>query len=192
MTTMDLHVIPPTGYNDDEVFSVALKHHTLPKDNVWLTAFTRQTKYSKFKTCADKTVDIKLCVCADRLTTRSETIDINIPSEMFGSKTVVQDLDSGCLIILRRDYGSISLALEIANVCVDRTYRFEMYGKAKERVFSKKLPINLELSPKTFYFLTSVNKLVSKDNFPVHLDASIYVKSNGLRKFIELKEVSII
>ena len=173
------------------MFSVALKHHALPKDNVRLTGFTRQTEYSKFKACADKSVDVRLCACAKKQSTGEEAIQNSVPREMFGSKTTVRDLDSGCLLFLRRNYGSIALALEVANVCADRTYRFKMSGTAGEKVFSKELPINLEITPKTFYFLTSVNKLVSKDSFPSNLDAVIYVKKRASKKFKRLKKVSI-
>ena len=186
---MDIHVVPPKGYNEDEVFSVALKHYARPEDNVWLTGFTRQTKYSKFKSCADKSVDVKLCACAKKQVTGADTIQV--PREMFGSRTIVKDLDLGCLLFLRRDYGSIALALEVTNICADRTYKFEMSGSAGEKVFSKELPINLELSPKTFYFLTTVNKLVSKDTFPLTLEATIHLKKRGSKKFKKLRKVPI-
>ena len=52
MTTMSLHVIPPVRYNDDEVFKVSLKQYAQDKDKVWLTSYVRQSKYSKFKSCA--------------------------------------------------------------------------------------------------------------------------------------------
>lgn len=183
ITTMDIHVVPPNGYNEDEVFSVALKHYARPEDNVWLTGFTRQTKYSKFKSCTDKSVDVKLCACAKKQVTGEDTIQV--PREMFGSRTIVKDLDSGCLLFLRRDYGSIALALEVTNICADHTYKLEVSGWAGEKVFSKKPPINLELSPKTFYFLTSVNKLVSKDTFPLTLEAIIHLKKRGSKKCLK-------
>ena len=125
MTSMNLHVIPPTGHNEDEVFKVSLKQYAQDKDKVWLTSYLRQSKYSKFKSCADNSVDIKLCACAKEETasaTKSgETTATGVPSKMFGSETIVIDLDSGCLLLLRRNYAKIALALEVTNICTDRT-----------------------------------------------------------------------
>ena len=93
MTTLNLHVIPPTGYDEDEVFKVSLKQYAQDKDKVWLTSFVRQSKYSKFKSCADNSVDIKLCACAKDETTRAtrsgETTANGVPRKMFGSETIV-------------------------------------------------------------------------------------------------------
>ena len=35
---MDLHVVPPTGFTEDEVFKVSLKNYAKPEDKVWLTS----------------------------------------------------------------------------------------------------------------------------------------------------------
>lgn len=60
-TTMDLRVVPPNGHKEDEIFKVSVKQQAETKDKVWLTSFIRVSRYSKFKSCADKSVDIKLC-----------------------------------------------------------------------------------------------------------------------------------
>ena len=61
MTSMKLHVIPPTGYKEDEVFKVSLKQYAQDIDKVWLTKYVRYLKYSMFKSCVDNSVDVKLC-----------------------------------------------------------------------------------------------------------------------------------
>ena len=143
MTTMDLHVVPPAGFTEDEVFKVSLKNHAKPEGKVWLTSYTWQSRYSKFKTCADKSVDVKLCACAIVQTNLAESLSDGVPSKMFGSETVVKDLHSGCLLFLRRDHGLTSLALEVANVCYNCTYKFKLDGGGTERLFSRTLPVNV-------------------------------------------------
>ena len=188
MTTMNLHIIPPTGYNEDEVFKVSLKQYAQDKDKVWLTSYVRQSKYSKFKPCADNSVDIKLCACAKN---RGEATVNGVPRAMFGSDTIVKDLDSGCLLFLRRDYANVALALEVTNNCSNRTYKFELSGSPGERVYSNPLPIKLELAPRTFYFLTSVNRYTAKDSFPMNFEASVEVKEEHLQEFINLGKITV-
>ena len=195
MTTMDLHVIPPTGYNEDEIFKVSLKHYAKAKDRVWLTSYERQSTYSKFKSCADNSVDIKLCACAKEETARAtksgEATAKGVPRTMFGSETIAKDLDSGCLLFLRRNYAKVALALEVTNVCNNRTYKFELSGSSRERVYSNTLPIKLELAPKTFYFLTSVNMYTTKDSSRLSLEASVEVKEEHLQEFTHLGKIDV-
>jgi len=195
MTTMNLHIIPPTGYNEDEVFKVSLKQYARDKDKVWLTSYVRQSQYSKFKSCADVSVDIKLCACAKGETANTlksgEATANGVPGAMFGSDTIVKDLDSGCLLFLRRDYANVALALEVTNNCSDRTYKFELSGSPGERVCSNPLPIKLELAPRTFYFLTSVNRYTTKDSFPLNFEASVEVKEEHFQEFINLGKITV-
>ena len=195
MTTMSLHVIPPVGYNEDEVFKVSLKQYAQDKDKVWLTSYVRQSKYSKFKSCADDSVDVKLCACAREgsasATKSSETTANGVPRKMFGSDTIMKDLDSGCLLFLRRNYAKVGLALEVTNVCSDRTYKFELSGSPGDRVYSNTLPIKLELAPKTFYFLTSLSRYSTKDSFPLNFEASVEVKEEHLQEFTNLGKIKV-
>ena len=188
---MNLHVVPPTGYKEDEVFKVSLKHYAQAKDQVWLTSYVRVSKYSKFQSCADKSVDVKLCACAKQQIVEVTNSRQKIPRKMFGSKTIVKNLHSGCLLFLRRNHGTISLSLEVTNVCTNRTYKFELSGSSGERVYSNTLPINLELAPRTFYFLTSVNRYTSKDSFPLYFYANVEVKDEGFDEFTDLGEVDV-
>ena len=38
LTRMDLHVVPPAGFTEDEVFKVSWKNYAKPEDKVWLTS----------------------------------------------------------------------------------------------------------------------------------------------------------
>ena len=165
LTTMDIHVFPPAGFTDDEVYRVSVKQFAKPKRGVFFLSSIRQTMYNKFASCADKSVNIKLCACAIEQNTDDTKKDLlfdnGVPRKMFGSDTIVKDLDSNCLLFLRRNFGTFSFGLEIANVCTSRTYKFELTGSMDQRIFFRTLPIRRELLPKSFHFLTSVYKYIS-------------------------------
>ena len=86
---------------------------------------------------------------------------------------------------------AFSFALEVANVRTDRTYNFTITGSMDQRIFANTVPLNRELPPKTFGFLTSVYKYVSKVNAPLNLKASIQVMQENSKKFIDLETVDI-
>ena len=188
-------MVPPTGYKEDEVYKVSVKQYDKPKQGVFFLSSVRETMYNKFAPCADNSVDIKLCACAKEqtadVTKNGVLFENGVPRKMFGSETTAKNLDSNCLLFLRRNYGTFSFALEVANVCTDRTYKFELTGSMDQRIFSNIVPISRELSPKTFYFLTSVNKYISKVNTPLNLKASIQVKKEGSSTFYSLGTFSV-
>ncbi|PFX11831.1 hypothetical protein AWC38_SpisGene24313 [Stylophora pistillata] len=195
VTSMDIHVFPPTGYNEDEVFRVSVKQFAQPKDGVFFLNSIRVSTYSKFAHCADKSVDIKLCACAKTQTSdvakKGLLFENGVPSRMFDSKTAVKNLDSNCLLFLRRDHGSLSFALEVANVCSNATYEFTMTGSTDQRVFTNTLPISLELPPKTCHFLTSVSKYIVKVDTDLNLKASIQVKNGESGTFRSLGTIAV-
>ena len=188
-------MIPPAGFTEDEVYRVSVKQFAKPQQGVFFLSSVRVTMYNKFALCADKSVDLKLCACSKEHTADAEMkevlFDNGVPREMFGSDTIVRDLDSNCLLFLRRNHGTFSFGLEVANVCTSRTYKFELTGSMDQRIFSKTLPIGLELFPKTFSFLTSVNKYLSKVNEPLGLKASVKVKKDGSNTFTDLGIFSV-
>ena len=188
-------MVPPTGYEEDEVYKVSLKQYSKPKQGVFFLSFVRVSMYNKFVPCQDKSVDIKLCACAKNqtsgVTKNGVLFENGVPREMFGSETNVKNLDSNCLLFLRRDFGTFSFALEVANVCTDRSYKFEMTGSMDQRIFTNTVPISRELPPKTFYFLTSVFKYLSKVNTALNLRASIQVKKDGSSEFSSLGTVAV-
>lgn len=195
LTTMDVHVVPPNGYQDDEIFKVSVKQYSKPRQGVFFLSFVRMTMYNKFVPCQDKSVDIKLCACAKNQTSNDTKNGVllgnGVPQEMFGAETKVKNLDSNCLLFLRRDFGTFSFALEVTNVCTDRMYKFSKTGSMDQRIFSTALPISRELPPKTFFFLTSVFKYLSKVNQALNLRASIQVKRAGSSEFSTLGTASV-
>ena len=185
-------MVPPSGYREDEVFKVSLQHYAKPEGKVWVTSYIRQSRYSKFESCADKSVDARLCACANEqnadVEKKGDTAQNSVPRKMFGADTVVKDLDSGCLLFLTRSYGLTALAVEVTNVCENRTYKFKMDGGGKYTLFSKKLPISVELLPKTFYFLTSTTKYNPNSKAKLHFTATIQVKNRNSVDFVNLGE----
>ena len=188
-------MFPPAGYTEDEVFKVSVKQFAKPKQGVFFLSSIRQTMYNKFASCADKSVGIKLCACAKEeaadATKKEVLFDHVVPRKMFGSNTIVRDLDSNCLLFLRRNYGTFSFALEVANICSNRTYKFKLTGSMYQRIFSNTVPIKRKLFPKTIYFLTSVYKYLSKVNYPLGLKASVKVKKDGSDAFTNLGTFSV-
>ena len=188
-------MVPPHGYEEDEVYKVSIKQYAQPKQRVFFLSFIRQTKYNKFESCVDKSVDIRLCACAKEktadVTKNGLLFENGVPRKMFGSETIVKNLDSNCLLFLRRNYGTFSFALEVANVCTDRTYKFELTGLMEQRIFANTMPMNRELPPKTFYFLTSVYKYISKVNSPLNLKARIQVKQDGSEEYKNLGTIDV-
>ncbi|PFX13819.1 hypothetical protein AWC38_SpisGene22065 [Stylophora pistillata] len=191
VTTMDIHAVPPVGFTDDEVYRLSVRQFAKPTQGVIFLSFIRKTMYNKFASCTDNSVEIKLCTCAKGQTadaSKKEVLfDNGIPRKMFGSDTVVRDLNSNCLLFLQRNYRTFSFALGVANVCTNVTYTFELTGSIDQKIFSKTLPIERELPSKTFYFLTSVHKYISKVNKPVGLKESVQVKKDGSDTFNNLR-----
>ena len=192
---MDIHVAPPYGYEEDEIYKVSIKQYAKPEQGVFFLSFIRQTTYNKFVACVDKSVDIKLCACAKErtanITKNGVLFENGVPRKMFGSETIVKDLDSNCLLFLRRNYGTFSFALEVANVCTDRTYKFKLTGSMDDRIFANTVPLSRELPPKTFYFLTSVYKYISKVYTSLDLKANIQVKKEDSQEFKDLETVEL-
>ena len=176
--SFDLHVVPPAGYEANEVFNVEVKRSSSNKNGVTFRAFTRQSIYSKFKDCVDKSVDIKLCACADRNRTRPEIKDyiVGLTKErMFGSAPPnIKDLHSGCLLLVTRSHGALSVSHEVANVCSDHKYTLTVKGSVSKVVLSRDLPFTLTVSPLTIHFVLSALKEVSKDSrFDVNYEVKL-------------------
>ena len=189
-------MVPPSGYKEDEVFKVSLQHYAEPEGKVWMTSYIRQSRYSKFESCVDKSVDARLCACVNEQTAeaekRGDTAENSVPRKMFGANTVSKDLDSGCLLFRKRSYGSTALAVEVTNVCENRTYKFKMDAVGKEVLLSKKLSVDVELSPKTFYFLTSTMKHDPGSTAELNFTASIQVKHATSVHFVNLGECDVL
>ena len=78
MSTMDIHVVPPSGYKEDEVYKVSVKQYNKPKQGVFFQSSVRETMYHKFSSWAETSVDIKLCACV-----KEQTHDVSKKEVLF-------------------------------------------------------------------------------------------------------------
>ena len=168
ITSFDLHVVPPAGYEADEVFKIEVKRSSSNKSGVTFRTVTRQSIYSKFKDCVDKSVDIKLCACADRNRTRPEIKDyiVGLTKErMFGSAPPnIKDLHSGCLLLVTRSHGALSVSHEVANVCSDHKYTLTVRGYVYRIVLSRDIPLTLTVPPMSIHFILSAIRYATNDS----------------------------
>lgn len=192
LTTFDLHIDSSSvGLKEDEVFRVAVEltpDSILPGSKITnskltdskpsLKIFDRQTLYNKFKYCADDAVELKLCMCDKKKSSNNvppllKTTEMKklISSPMFGSKPEISDLYEGCLFQITRT-GKISVAYEVANSCVGKTFAVKVEGEAFFFLISRKLPMEFLVKPNTVHFLFSSTRQILNHS---HLDVKIKV-----------------
>ena len=168
ITTFDLHVDPPRGSSEDEVFKIEVRHRMKPENGVAMGSYNRESLYSKFSTCADKSVDIKLCACAQEsvdFTRTASAMKNFIQRPMFGAKTELEDLKTGCLFLMARRHLTFAFAYEVANICADKTFKVTMKGHERNMLLSQDLPITLIVKPTTIHFLISGVRYVINDSY---------------------------
>ena len=94
--------------------------------------------------------------------------------------------EHNCLSFLRRNSGSFSFALEVANVGTTSTYKFELTGNMDQRLFFK----TRELASRTNYFFISVYKYIIEVNTPFDLAAVFKIKRSDTFNFLGNSNVS--
>ena len=169
ITNFDLHFAPPAGYKEDEVIKVEIQHPLEPENGVTMKSFQRQSQYSKFQSCADESVDIKLCTCAQRnkksVVQSMKDMKALISQPMFGARTELKNLHSGCVILMTRRHQTITVAYEIANICRNKTFKVIVRGEAYNMILSRSVPISVTLRPRTIHFLLSTIRYVMNDSY---------------------------
>ena len=169
LTNFDLHFAPPAGYKKDEVIKAEVEHPLKPANGVTMKSFDRQSQYSKFKSCADESVDIKLCACAQGETKSvietTEDMKALIAQPMFGATTELKDLHSGCVFLLKRRHNTIAVAYEVANICADKTFKVSVTGSNYNMLLSQSVPMSVTLRPRTIHFLLSAIRYVMNDSY---------------------------
>ena len=180
IVSFSIHVYPPNGLTEDEVFKVAVKHPIKPREDgtgVEVLSVNRQSMYSKFTSCADSTVELKLCACAngqDKSVVQSrKSIEELVSRDMFGAKSELEDLHNGCLFLICRKHDKMSLAYEAANVCSDRTFRLSVSAKTRKMLMTRSVPLSVVLKPRTIVFLISAIRYVLND---AHFDIQTSVE----------------
>ena len=162
--TLVLVVEPAYGVESTERFEVQLKYSSLHQHNVTFVKFNRLSFYSKYESCADENVDVKLCACAmDASAQALETNDL-IQRKNFNLKTTVQSLDSRCLFLAVRKLNmkvvskvqTRVMAVEVANACKHSVFTLDVAGIYKMARISRTLPFTVRIGPRSVQFLFSV------------------------------------
>ena len=167
---MDLHIDEP-GSESKEIFLVVVKTALGTDAGMTLLTFDRITAYSRFSRCADKGVNVKLCVCS--LEEPIRKLDFSNPPDwlkyskrIFDRKSEPFPVEKGqthCLYVMTRRY-SKGASFEIANVCSKGTYQVEFDLSVINMEVSSLMPLEAVLHPGEMTFLCSAVQTL------VHLD----------------------
>ena len=158
-----------------ELFSVAVQ---IISGSVFLDMklihFTRFSIYGIYQTCADKGVDLRLCICDQtsgansysssvQSETHATTKDLPSPEwqhygNIFYSPTKADNMHENCLFVLSREYDS-GVILEVANSCSFVLYTTELHLSLSNMQVSERVPLRKEVPPGTIHFLLAVIQL---------------------------------
>ncbi|XP_066286633.1 uncharacterized protein [Branchiostoma lanceolatum] len=127
VVTLDLHV--QSGDNSgqpEDIFTVVVQFDENEDTAMTLLGYERVSKYGHYSKCADKGVNVKLCVCSLKKPLKPPNVNkvprwnLHYPM-VLGRKTKVSELDKGCLFALYRQNES-GVSFELANVCPSFSY----------------------------------------------------------------------
>jgi hypothetical protein len=181
LTTLELHIDPNNiGLKENEIITAAVEFNS---ETLTLKVHDRQTLYNKFKSCVDNTVDLKICACDKRKTTntsgivrvlKTDEMKSLVSSPMFGSETKIKDLHGGCLFQITRQHSSrISVAYEVANSCIGKTFRITVKGSLYYVFLSRSIPFYLTVEPNSVYFMFSaVRQILNHSHMDITLTAT--------------------
>jgi len=164
-STFNVHVNAANfGLKDDEIFTFAIQ---LNGERPTLKSYDRQTLYNKFKQCADKSVEIKLCACDKRKRFTNFTVfgvdemKAAISTPMFDSDSEIKELQDGCLFQVKRQHkSSFSVAYEVANACKGQKYTVSVSGSLYYVFVSRSLPFEVTVEPNEILFLFSATRQI--------------------------------
>ena len=168
LTSFDLHVDPPGGFTEDEVFKIEVSHPMKPEHGVKMSSYNRESLYSKFRACADKSIDIKLCACTqggESFTKTQTAMKAFIQRPMFGTKTELQDLKLDCLYLMTRRHSNIAVVYELANICSNKSFEVTLHGKEYNMLMSQELPVTVMVKPRTIHFVISAVRYVMNSSY---------------------------
>lgn len=136
-----------------------------------LTHFTRFSEYGIYRTCADKGVDLRLCICEQTsdmqrylsTETHAATEEPLAPvwqhyGEVFYSATRADNMHENCLFILLREHSS-GVIFEVANSCSFVLYTIELHLSLSNMQVSERTPLQKEVAPGTIHFLIAIIQL---------------------------------
>ena len=141
-----------------------------------LVQYTRFSEYGIYQSCADKGVDLRLCICGQRKTKHYSTTQTYLKSvsretfattkepptpkwqhygSVFDSVTIADEMHKNCLFILLREHKS-GVVMEAANSCSFVTYTIEVHFSLSNMQVSERTPVCKEVGPGAIHFLIAV------------------------------------
>ncbi|XP_064608073.1 uncharacterized protein LOC135472482 isoform X2 [Liolophura sinensis] len=167
---LNLH-IPNSDGSSMEVFLVMVQSGNSISDHISILSYERISTYGIYRKCADKSIDVKLCICSlsDPHSKVHPPSLSSLQQPVFYTETAVSKIEReepvACLYLLRREYLS-GVNFEVANVCQDRTFTFTFDLKTINTVSSVTAwPLSLSLSPGDVYHLCSEIQTWSKEHW---------------------------
>lgn len=165
---------------DQELFSATVQVITGSVSmNMELIEYTRFSEYGIYRTCADKGVDLRLCICKQgdpkhesvtksylpSVTTETTSTTREPPTpkwqhygNVFYCETRADNMHENCLFILLREHKS-GVILEAANSCSFVSYTIELQLLLSNMQVSERTPLRKELGPGAIHFLIAVIQL---------------------------------
>lgn len=170
-------IIVPAGdvvLHQKDTFRVEVKTNVSPDSqslDMKLLHFDRLTMFGPYSACADKNIDVKLCVCSRRKQAKKkmskrilEKLMEKKTSYFVDSKVTFETIDEeGCLTLIKRIHGNKdAYAYELANTCMDQSYTvvLEMNDIYNIKV-SRDGPIETKVAPGSVRFVFSARKNLS-------------------------------
>ena len=147
--------------------------------NMRLVQYTRISVYGIYQSCADKGVDLRLCICEQRTITHNSTTKTHSHSvsretfattkepptpkwqyygNVFDSVTRADEMHENCLFILLREHKS-GVVIEAANSCSFVAYTIELHLSLSNMQVSERTPLHKKLGPGAIHFLIAVIQL---------------------------------
>lgn len=129
-------IVVPAGNavsRDEDIFRVEVKSMKSSTEslNYKLVHYERLSMFGKYKTCADKSVNLKLCVC-NLVDTRArfpktpkaiKAMLIKNTANYFRCKVLSKRIGNDkCMYLIKRiHHDGVAFAYEVANVCLDKS-----------------------------------------------------------------------
>ena len=199
VTKLDVHVRATLTGRTAEVFVVTVRYSidlTMTSSSLSLVGYDRVTPYGEYASCADRGVDIRLCICRPptTATTTSGGSDVarTSPSSSFAAsralierppvtlrrQTILFTVAAPCLHVLYRKY-DVGAVFEIVHVCDAPTFvvSFRLTGVNVDT--SAAMPASLTLPPRHRRLVSTVRQTVTHRPWSWAFDVHFSVVDNS-------------
>ncbi|EDO38892.1 predicted protein [Nematostella vectensis] len=164
ITTMDIYV--PAGDvvpQKEDLFHVEINSFEKPGDSsmgLRLLQFDRLSMFGGYGACADRGVDLKLCVCSARSNHTSSRISVNYSPNVIGKEAVVLlSVDpENCVLLWQRNHSLEVYGFEVTNSCWETDFVISIDAKHDNMAFSRSLPFTVTVPSGRRVFMMSARK----------------------------------